>query len=117
MPPHFWGIPDQRELPSRTWRLTEFCLDGECPPPVRRLDSAHRVDAATLARSYANEVPDTAREYRNRVKLITPAGTPVTREGNVTTKEILGSGESCRPATFLGRLIVGDDDAVTVYSR
>jgi hypothetical protein len=83
---------------------------------VRRPD-AEGVEATTLARSYAIEVPDTAREYRFRVTIITPAGTSVTREGNVTTKEILGSGESCRPATFLARLIVGDDDAVTVYTR
>jgi hypothetical protein len=105
------------ELPAHTWRLTEFCLDDDCPPPVRRPDSADPVDAATLARSYAIEVPDTAREHRYRVKITTPAGTPVTREGSVTTKEILGSGEYCRPAKFLARLIVGDDDAVTVYAR
>jgi len=104
-------------LPSRSWKLSNFCVDTECVPvsDLQQVTAANEGPPAFY--SYVVEVGDSPRWYPYRVEFTAPDGTSLTREGIVRTTGNKYGGESCKPVTATASLIIDDDGEVTVQSR
>jgi hypothetical protein len=89
------------EVPSRLWRVAEFCVDEQCLPDAG--DGEGFIPVA--------DVPTT---YSFRIRVVRADGGEIVREGAVETKPYEINGSGCDPIRANAVVRVGEDGEVSV---
>lgn len=90
-------------LPSRDWKLLEFCVNEECVPAT---DLGSDLGVVLVS--------DEPAEYSYRLRAGRPDGTELVREGTVMTTPYRANGAGCDPLTARARLSVDDNGDVYI---
>lgn len=91
----------QMQVPSRLWGVAEFCINEQC---LRNdLDGTGFIP-----------VGDEPATYSFRLRVVSPGGEEIVREGTVETRRYEINGSGCDPITANAVVRVGDDGEVSV---